>query len=78
MHVRTCNALCECNNCTLKKIEIRNLKTVLQYWAKAGSSYLYVSYCPGQLHEVLAESDRSLAVVRDLFGDDPKVRPQWS
>ena len=26
-----------------------------------------------QLHDVLAESDRALAVVRDLFGDDPKV-----
>ncbi len=29
--------------------------------------------CPPQLHEVLAESDRTLAVVKDLFGDDPKV-----
>ena len=26
-----------------------------------------------QLHEVLAESDRAMAVVKDLFGDDPKV-----
>ena len=26
-----------------------------------------------QLHEVLAESDRTMAVVKDLFGDDPKV-----
>ena len=29
--------------------------------------------CPLQLHEVLAESDKALAVVKDLFGDDPKV-----
>ena len=26
-----------------------------------------------QLHSVLEESDRALAVVKDLFGDDPKV-----
>lgn len=26
-----------------------------------------------QLHSVLEESDRAIAVVKDLFGDDPKV-----
>ena len=26
-----------------------------------------------QLHQVLAESDRALAAVKDIFGDDPKV-----
>ncbi len=26
------------------------------------------------LHEVLAESDRALRVVKDMFGDDPMVR----
>ncbi len=28
-----------------------------------------------ELHEVLAESDRALRVVKDMFGDDPMVRP---
>lgn len=27
-----------------------------------------------QLHDVLSKSDRMMAVVKDLFGDDPRVK----
>ncbi len=33
------------------------------------------SYLQGkELHQVLAESDKALRVVKDMFGDDPMVR----
>ena len=35
-------------------------------------SFYFIFY--QQLQDVLAKSDRAMAVVRDLFGDDPKVR----
>lgn len=31
-----------------------------------------------QLHDVLSKSDRMMAVVKDLFGDDPRVKINWS
>lgn len=36
--------------------------------------YLLLLLSRAQLHDVLVESDRSMRVVKDLFGDDPKVR----
>ena len=31
-----------------------------------------------QLHDVLSKSDRMMAVVKDLFGDDPRVIMNYS
>lgn len=30
-----------------------------------------------QLHDVLSKSDKMMAVVKDLFGDDPRVKNIW-
>lgn len=31
-----------------------------------------------QLHDVLSKSDKMMAVVKDLFGDDPRVKINWN
>ena len=43
-------------------------------WVKSNTKRRGGLQCiPLQLHQVLAESDRALAAVKDIFGDDPKV-----
>lgn len=39
--------------------------------------YIYM-FVHLQLHDVLSKSDRMMAVVKDLFGDDPRVKINWS
>lgn len=39
---------------------------------------IYCMYVLLQLHDVLSKSDRMMAVVKDLFGDDPRVKINWS
>ena len=52
-------------------------KTIFMYLDRGcGSQGLYFFH--SQLHDVLSKSDRMMAVVKDLFGDDPRVIMNYS